>query len=93
MRQLAEWMLKPVTMDREVNRLVRKIAEEKNIPYQDMVSGAGHDVQVFGSFCSTCLLFVSSKGGISHSSKEFTSVADMKKGIEVVSEILYKLAY
>lgn len=33
------------------------------------------------------------RGGISHSPKEFTSVADMEKGIEVLSEILYKLAY
>lgn len=76
-----------------MNRLARKIAEDKNIPYQDMVSGAGHDAQVFGSYCPTCLLFVPSKGGISHSPKEFTSVADLERGIDVLSEILYKLAY
>ncbi len=29
----------------------------------------------------------------SHSPKEFTSVADMEKGIDILSEILYKLAY
>ncbi|MFJ7508609.1 allantoate deiminase [Peribacillus simplex] len=92
--EVSQWMdVKPVEMDREMNRLVRKIAGDKNIPYQDMVSGAGHDAQVFGSFCPTCLLFVPSKGGISHSPKEFTSVGDMEKGIDVLSEILYKLAY
>ncbi|MFF2854911.1 allantoate deiminase [Peribacillus sp. NPDC058002] len=92
--EVSQWMdVKPVAMDREMNRLVRKIAEDKNIPFQDMVSGAGHDAQVFGSYCPTCLLFVPSKGGISHSPKEFTNVADMEKGIDVLSEILYKLAY
>ncbi|MCM3675922.1 MULTISPECIES: M20/M25/M40 family metallo-hydrolase [Peribacillus] len=56
-----------------------QIAEDKNIPYQDMVSGAGHDAQVFGSYCPTCLLFVPSNGGISHSPKEFTSVGIWKR--------------
>ncbi|WP_286177163.1 hypothetical protein [Bacillus sp. AFS017274] len=54
--------VKPVAMDREMNRFARKIAEEKNIPYQNMVSGSGNDAQEFGSFCPTCLLSVPSKG-------------------------------
>ncbi|MDM5219301.1 allantoate deiminase [Peribacillus sp. NJ11] len=92
--EISQWMdVKPVAMDREMNRLVRKIAEDKNIPYQDMISGAGHDAQVFGSFCPTCLLFVPSNDGVSHSPKEFTSVPDLERGIDVLSEILYKLAY
>ncbi|MGG0410315.1 hypothetical protein [Peribacillus simplex] len=55
--------VKPVAMDWEMNRLVGKIAQEKNISYQDMVSGAGHDAQVFGSFCPACLPFIPRKGG------------------------------
>ncbi|MFE4242550.1 hypothetical protein [Peribacillus butanolivorans] len=55
--------VKPVEMDVEMNHLVRKIADEKNISYQDIVSGAGHDAQVFGTMCPTCLLFVPSQGG------------------------------
>ncbi len=62
--EVSQWMdVKPVAMDSEMNRLVRKVAEDKNIPYQDIISGAGHDAQVFGSFCPTCLMFVPSKGG------------------------------
>ncbi|CAH0190899.1 Allantoate amidohydrolase [Peribacillus sp. Bi96] len=92
--EILQWMdVKPVALDMEMNRLVQKIAEDKNTPYQDMVSGAGHDAQVFGSFCPTCLLFVPSQGGISHSPKEFTSVPDLERGIDVLSEVLYKLAY
>ncbi|MFD6210515.1 allantoate deiminase [Peribacillus sp. NPDC060253] len=92
--EILQWMdVKPVALDMEMNRLVQKIAEDKNTPYQDMVSGAGHDAQVFGAFCPTCLLFVPSQGGISHSPKEFTSVPDLERGIDVLSEVLYKLAY
>ena len=92
--EVSQWMdVKPVAMDMEMNQLARRIAEDKHIPYQDIVSGAGHDAQVFGSFCPTCLLFVPSQGGISHSPKEFTSVPDLERGIDVLSEVLYKLAY
>ncbi|MFD9626399.1 allantoate deiminase [Peribacillus muralis] len=92
--EVSQWMdVKPVAMDMEMNQLASRIAEDKHIPYQNIISGAGHDAQVFGSFCPTCLLFVPSQGGISHSPKEFTSVPDLERGIDVLSEVLYKLAY
>lgn len=92
--EISQWMdVKPVEMDVEMNHLVREIADEKNISYQNIVSGAGHDAQVFGTMCPTCLLFVPSQGGISHSPKGFTSVPDLERGIDVLSEILYRLAY
>lgn len=91
---VSQWMdVKPVEMDEEMNDWVREIAHEKNIRYQNIVSGAGHDAQVFGTTCPTSLLFVPSQKGISHSPKEFTSVADLEMGIEVLTEMLYKLAY
>lgn len=92
--EISQWMdVLPVELNGEMNTLVREIAKEKNIPYQDIISGAGHDAQVFGSICPTCLLFIPSQGGISHSPMEFTNVEDLEKGIDVLSEILYTLAY
>lgn len=91
---VAQWMdVKPVAMDREMNDWTRKMATDKNIRHQDIVSGAGHDSQVFGTVCPTSLLFVPSQKGISHSPKEFTSLADLETGIELLTDILYKLAY
>lgn len=91
---VTQWMdVKPVAMDREMNDWTRKMATDKNIRHQDIVSGAGHDSQVFGTVCPTSLLFVPSQKGISHSPKEFTSLADLETGIELLTDILYKLAY
>jgi allantoate deiminase len=58
-----------------------------------MISGAGHDAQVFGGTCPTSLLFVPSRGGISHSPQEFTNLEDLEIGIELLTDVLYKLAY
>lgn len=91
---VSQWMdIKPVAMDEEMNECAREIAKEKNIRYQDIISGAGHDAQVFGTACPTSLLFVPSQKGISHSPKEFTSIADLETGIDMLTDILYKVAY
>lgn len=91
---ISQWMdVKPVKMDDELNKAAAKIAEAKNITYQEMISGAGHDAQVLAAIYPTMLLFVPSKSGISHSPKEFTKLEDLERGIELLTEILYELAY
>lgn len=91
---ISQWMDgKPVEMNPEMIKLAKEIVQEKGLRFQEMVSGAGHDAQVFGCFCPTILIFVPSKDGISHSPKEITRVEDLDAGVEVLSELLYKLAY
>ncbi|MBT2696150.1 allantoate deiminase [Bacillus sp. ISL-40] len=91
---ISQWMdVKPVKMDGEMCMWASEIAEAKNYRYQEMISGAGHDAQVFGPVCATSLLFVPSHNGISHSPKEFTSLEELETGIELLTELLYKLAY
>ncbi len=90
----SQWMnVKPVSMDTELLKVIRKIAQQKKLPFQDIVSGAGHDAQVFASKIPANLIFVPSKDGISHSPKEFTSVKELEMGIELLTEVLYQLAY
>ncbi|MFP5115321.1 allantoate deiminase [Bacillaceae bacterium C204] len=91
---ISQWMdVKPVKMNGEMCECAREIAERKNYRFQEMISGAGHDAQVFGTVCATSLLFVPSQKGISHSPKEFTSLEDLETGIDLLTEVLYKLAY
>jgi allantoate deiminase len=91
---ISQWMdVKPVKLDEEMCTRVCEIAEKKNYRYQKMISGAGHDAQVLGSVCPTSLLFVPSQKGISHSPEEFTSLEDLETGIELLTDVLYKLAY
>lgn len=91
---ISQWMdVKPVKMDEEMCKWAGQLAEEKSIRYQEMISGAGHDAQVFGNICPATLLFVPSRNGISHSPDEFTKLEDLERGIELLTEILYRLAY
>jgi allantoate deiminase len=89
-----QWMdVQAVAMDDRLTKLAYSIVEEMDIPNRKMISGAGHDSQVFGSYCPTALLFVPSAGGISHSPKEHTDLEDLKRGIIVLIELLHRLAY
>ncbi|PLS08514.1 allantoate deiminase [Neobacillus cucumis] len=91
---ISQWMdVMPVRMDEQMTLLAKEIAEERKLLYQEMISGAGHDAQVFGKIYPTSLLFVPSQKGISHSPCELTSLKDLEAGIDLLTEFLYKLAY
>jgi len=56
-----------------------------------MPSGAGHDSQEMALIAPTGMLFVPSKGGISHSPEEFTSPEAIVKGVNVLVGTLLKV--
>lgn len=89
-----KWMdVPPVKMDEKLTALALEAAQETGVSFESMVSGAGHDSQVFGVYCPTSLIFVPSHGGISHSPKEFTRAEDLEAGVRVLMALLHKLAY
>lgn len=56
-----------------------------------MPSGAGHDAQDMALIAPTGMIFVPSKGGISHSPKEYTSPSDMANGANVLLHTILAL--
>ena len=56
-----------------------------------MPSGAGHDAQDMALITPVGMIFVPSKGGISHSPSEYTSPEDMANGANVLLHTLLKL--
>ncbi|WP_078550324.1 allantoate deiminase [Litchfieldia alkalitelluris] len=92
--EVDQWLdIKPVKMDTLLTNELKQIAEKRELSHLPLVSGAGHDAQVFGTYCPTALLFVPSEKGISHSPKESTKKEDLEKGICVLTDLLYTLAY
>lgn len=84
----------PTLMNEDIIKTIEESAEEvASGDYKVMVSGAGHDTQVFAQFVPAGMLFVPSIGGLSHNVEEETDIEDLVKGIEVLAEALYKLAY
>ncbi|WP_223589442.1 allantoate deiminase [Neobacillus bataviensis] len=85
--------VQPVQMDVKLNEMIQDICTNRNIGYHVMHSGAGHDAQLFARICPTTILFVPSKGGISHSPLEYTSNNELETGLDVLIELLHQLAY
>ncbi|MEH6957652.1 M20/M25/M40 family metallo-hydrolase [Neobacillus drentensis] len=83
----------PVQMDPSLNERIETICVKEKVSYHVMNSGAGHDAQLFAQICPTTLIFVPSQGGISHSPLEYTSPADLDKGLDVLIQLLHQLAY
>jgi len=76
--------LAPAPTDERVRRIITTAAQSLGLTVQSMPSGAGHDAQDMSHIAPIGMIFVPSKGGISHSPKEYTSPADMANGVNVL---------
>ena len=72
---------------------LKTAAKAQGVPVMTMASGAGHDSQQMARIAPTAMIFVRSKDGRSHTPEEFSSIADIVAGIEVLAAGLYRLAY
>lgn len=84
--------LKPVSLDAKVVDLIAQLAQEKQLPYRRMVSGAGHDAQMFAGVTAAGIIFVPSIGGISHNINEATKPADITAGCQLLGDTVLALA-
>ena len=74
----------PALTDTSIQKEIESSTKSLGLSYQYMPSGAGHDTQDISRFAPVGMIFVPSKGGISHSPKEFTSAEDMANGANVL---------
>ncbi|MDQ6418811.1 M20 family metallo-hydrolase [Paenibacillus sp. LHD-117] len=92
--ECAEWFREePAPMDETLKEQLDTVCGELGIASRRMVSGAGHDAQMFQRLCPSAMLFVPSRGGISHSPEEYTSPRELAAGVLVLTELLYRLGY
>ncbi|PQB05876.1 Zn-dependent hydrolase [Aureitalea marina] len=81
----------PALTDPMIQKQIEASTNELGLSFQYMPSGAGHDAQDMALITPTGMIFVPSKGGISHSPKEFTTAEDMANGANVLLRTLLKL--
>lgn len=82
----------PVAFSDEMIGLVARAAETLGHSVRKMPSGAGHDAQMFAPNCPAAMIFVPSKGGISHNVREFTAPEDIEAGADVLLQIMVETA-
>jgi allantoate deiminase len=83
----------PVASDPALVATIAAAAEDAGVPALRMTSGAVHDSMQLAEIAKIAMIFVRSRGGISHSPEEFTSAEDAAAGAEVLARALHRLAY
>ena len=81
----------PVALDQELQDALVAAAEEEGASYRRMPSGAGHDAMVLAHHIPAAMLFVPSRGGISHSPDEYTPPEQCELGARVLTRALRSL--
>lgn len=81
----------PVTLDPALAALLEEEAARLDLDARVMPSGAGHDAQTMQALCPSALIFVPSRGGVSHAPQEWTDWPDVERGAALMLAALLRL--
>ena len=84
--------LPPAPCSREIREAIAAACEREGIRPHSLPSGAGHDGMHVARLCPMGMVFVRSKGGISHNPKEWSSREDCEAGCRVLYATVLDLA-
>jgi N-carbamoyl-L-amino-acid hydrolase len=82
----------PQPCDSDIVDLLEQAARDLGVEPRRMPSGAAHDAQILAHLTRVGMLFVPSKDGRSHSPAEWTHMADIEVGANVVLRAVSRLA-
>lgn len=82
----------PQAFDLRVVEAVEESARRLGYAYKRMPSGAGHDAQIMARKYPAGMIFVPSRGGVSHSPLEYSHPADLEAGANVLLHTVLNLA-
>jgi hydantoinase/carbamoylase family amidase len=74
----------PTVLAMWVRERLKQTCESLGLTHRFMTSGASHDAQVVSRLVATGMVFVPSKGGLSHVPEEWSSAADIARGVDVL---------
>jgi N-carbamoyl-L-amino-acid hydrolase len=77
-----------VTFDADLVARITQAAAQRGLSCMPMISGAGHDAQMMARVAPTAMIFVPSRGGISHNPAEYTSDAQLIAGAQVLCDVV-----
>ena len=82
----------PVEFDAMIADAVEDAATAQGLSTMRLPSGAFHDAQFCVPVCPSGMIFVPSRGGISHNPAEYSSAEQLAKGARVLAATLVELA-
>jgi N-carbamoyl-L-amino-acid hydrolase len=78
----------PAICDPALVKMISTICRRQKISCKEMISRAYHDSLFMARICPTAMIFIPSFRGYSHRPDEFSSPAQIKKGVQVLAETL-----
>lgn len=81
----------PVQMDPHMVDIMERVCGRSGRRWRRMVSGAGHDAGAMASIVPAAMLFVPSRGGISHSPLEHTEERFLVQGAQLLLDSVVEL--
>ena len=81
----------PAVLSMWLRELTSGVCEELGLNYRVMSSGAGHDTAVLARLVPGAMVFVPSRDGLSHVPEEWTSAADIARGVDVLYHSVLRL--
>jgi N-carbamoyl-L-amino-acid hydrolase len=82
----------PATFDTRIVSLIEACAAANGLSCRRMTSGAGHDAQMIARIAPSAMIFVPSRGGISHNPAEFTAAGELVAGANILLGVAARLA-
>ena len=82
----------PVLFDQGIVAMIEAAAEGLGLQTRRMTSGAGHDAQMIARIAPAAMIFVPSRGGVSHNPREHTDPVQLAAGAEVLLDVVRRLA-
>ncbi|WP_110968733.1 Zn-dependent hydrolase [Pseudomonas huaxiensis] len=80
----------PVVFDAGLADAIEASARRLDLSHRRMTSGAGHDAQMIARIAPAAMIFVPSRGGISHNPREHTDDAALIEGAEVLLDVVVR---
>ncbi len=81
----------PVIFSHDVINTIERVCDTQNIDAMKMPSGAGHDAAHIARLAPTSMIFIPSRGGISHDPREFSTIEQIARGAQVLLGTLVEL--
>jgi allantoate deiminase len=81
----------PVTLDPELQDALEEAARAEGASTMRLPSGAGHDAMVLAHHVPAAMLFVPSRGGLSHTPEEFSEPDQCELGSRVLARTVRRL--
>ena len=84
MRHKRGWALDTTMFDKDLVGIIEKVCKKSDLKYKMIYSWPTHDAMYMNRITSTAMIMIPSHNGRSHTKEEYSSDADLVRGLKVL---------